>query len=207
MLQGNAQAYESRKQKRESLRLSLSRSCLFCLPSPSRQLGSICFRGGTPCGRDWLLPGWHPLSFITSGSGHYDGEGLCPCLRHMSPPWTKHCCQRSTSLAACPLLGSRGGSASRGSRLVMLVIWQQQWLPRGLGLRLGGDHAILLGRLMTWEQGEIEKFPEESKRTGGTLTLKEESFHKKDEAMAAESEQKTSKVCNFNGMKRFNSWE
>lgn len=37
----------------------------------------------------------------------------------------------------------------------------------------------MLGRLMIWEQGGIEKFPEESKRTGGTLSLKEESFHKK----------------------------
>ena len=140
---------------RVSKTVSLSRSCLFCLPSPTCQLVSICFCGGTPCGRTWLLPGWHPFSFITPGSIHYDREGLCPCLRHMSAPWTKHCCQRSTSLAARPLLGSRGGSASRGSRLIMLVIWQQQWLPLGLGLRLGGDHAILLGRLMTCEQGEI----------------------------------------------------
>lgn len=58
---------------------------------------------------------------------------------------------------------------------------------------------------MTWEQGEIEEFPEECKRTGGTLTLKEESFHKKEEAVAADSEQETSKVCNFNGMKRSSS--
>lgn len=58
---------------------------------------------------------------------------------------------------------------------------------------------------MTWEQGEIRRVSEECKEDRWDLTLKEESFHKKEEAVAADSEQETSKVCNFNGMKRSSS--
>ena len=48
----------------------------------------------------------------------------------------------------------------------------------------------------------MEKFPERWGRAGGTLTLKRESFHKKEEVVAAESEQKTSYIYNFNGYEK-----